>query len=198
LGPWACVYDGVCVSAAGWPRKKVHESRVQVGEGAFGGWQISGTSAYYSGAPFTVEDSSIDANIGESTRPNRIGMSKDVTGIGRRGVDYPWFDPSAFVAAASCISRTNCSPDKCGFIPFQPGNSGRNILDGPGVQNINLSLLKRFRVAERKSFQFRWETFNIFNHPNFKLPNHNFNETAAGFINDVAASGQGGPRIMQF
>jgi hypothetical protein len=166
--------------------------------GILGGWQLSGTMAFYSGAPFTVEDSTINANIGESTRPNRIATAKDVSGTGRRGVDYPWFDPDAFVDAPACISRTNCSPDKYGFIPFQPGNSGRNILDGPGVQNINLSLLKRFRLAERKSFQFRWETFNIFNHPNFKLPDHNFNETAAGFVNDVAASGQGGPRVMQF
>src|SRR2546425_1460095 len=33
-------------------------------------------------------------------------------------------------------------------------------------QNINLSMLKRFTVGERKFVQLRWETFNIFNHPN--------------------------------
>ncbi len=167
-------------------------------DGVLGGWQIAGTAAFYTGAPFTIEDSTINAAVGESLRPNRIASGKDVTGTGRRGVDYPWYDPAAFVDVPGCISRTNCSRDKYGFLPFQPGNSGRSILDGPGRQNINLSLLKRFHVTERKSFEFRWETFNIFNHPNFQLPDRNFNETAAGYLSDIAASGQGGPRLMQF
>ena len=113
-------------------------------------------------------------------------------------MDYPWYSPSTFVPTATCASRTNCSPDKYGFLPFAPGNSGRNILDGPGRQNINLSLLKRWAVGERKYVQGRWETFNIFNHPNFLLPNRNYNETSAGYLTGVASSGQGGPRIMQF
>jgi hypothetical protein len=108
--------------------------------------------------------------------------------------------PADFVAVPSCASRTNCSPDKYGFLPFAPGNSGRNILDGPPKQNIDTSLMKNFYVGEsaRKKVQFRWEVFNIFNHPNFQLPNRNFNETAAGYISSTQASGAGGPRIMQF
>jgi hypothetical protein len=73
----------------------------------------------------------------------------------------PWFVPSDFVPTAGCISRTNCSPDQYGFVPFVPGDSGRNIPDGPGTHNINLSLLKRWTAGERKFVQFRWETFNI-------------------------------------
>ena len=46
----------------------------------------------------------------------------------------------------------------------------------------------------------RWEAFNVFNHPNFLIsgPFRNYNETAAGYLPDVQASGQGGPRVMQF
>jgi hypothetical protein len=161
-------------------------------------WQLSATAAYYTGAPFTVLDSSINTAIGESSRPNRLLSGSSVTGTGRRGIDYPWFNPAAFVAVPACASRTDCSPDRFGFLPFAPGNSGRNILDGPGMQNINLSLTKRFTLHERKAAEFRGEVFNIFNHPNFQLPNRNFNETAAGILSGVAASGQGGPRIMQF
>lgn len=170
------------------------------GEGVLGGWQLSGNMIFETGQPFTIEDSSVNANIGESTRPNRIATGYDYSGIGKRGVDFPWYSPSAFVAVPSCASRTNCSPDQYGFLPFADGNSGRNILDGPGMQNIDLSLMKNWLLSEgsRKRFQFRWEVFNIFNHANFQLPDRDFNETAAGYISSTQASGSGGPRIMQF
>src|SRR5205814_2151738 len=150
------------------------------------------------GAPFTVEDSNVNLNIGESTRPNRILKGNVVTGTGKRGLDYPWFDPEAFVGAIGCASRTNCAPDKYGFIPFRPGNSGRGILDGPGLLYINSSMIKNFSVSEGKRFQFRYEVFNILNHQNFLLPNRNYNEVAAGIIGGVQDSGRGGPRLMQF
>ena len=91
-----------------------------------------------------------------------------------------------------------CNNDRYGFIPFAPGNSGRNILDGPNLFNTNLTMMKNFRMGDRKRVQIRWETFNILNHPNFKLPNRNYNETSAGILNAVADSGNGGPRVMQF
>src|SRR5262249_48250773 len=143
--------------------------------GIIGGWQLSGTATYYTGAPFTILDSSINANLGESSRPNRIDNGALRDGVGRRGVDYPWFSPSSFVPTAACVNSTPrvCNNDQYGFIPFRPGNAGRNILDGPGTQNINLTMMKNFFLAERKRIQVRWETFNIFNHPNLKLPNRN-------------------------
>jgi hypothetical protein len=107
---------------------------------------------------------------------------------------------SCFVPRYRCASRTDCSPDQYGFLPFADGNSGRNILDGPGKQNIDLSMLKNWVLNEggRKRIQFRWEVFNIFNHPNFQLPDRFYNETAGGFISTTQASGSGGPRITQF
>jgi hypothetical protein len=166
--------------------------------GMFGGWQLSGTITAYTGQPFTVEDSSISANLGQSDRPNRLAKGAYGTGTGKRGLDYPWYDPNAFVPTAECASRTNCSPDKYGFLPFAPGNSGRNILDGPGTFYVNTTLFKNFRLAERRSIQARAEVFNIFNHPNFVIPNRNYNETSAGIISDVQGAGRGGPRTMQF
>jgi hypothetical protein len=166
--------------------------------GMFGNWVLSGTVTASTGQPFTVEDSASNTAIGESDRPNRLAKATDVSGKGRKGVDYPWFNPSVFVRAASCASRTNCGPDQYGFIPFMPGNSGRNILDGPGLFNTNTTLMKNFHVKERQSIQARWEVFNIFNRPNFQLPNRMFNETAAGIITGVQGQGSGGPRTMQF
>ncbi|HJZ94914.1 MAG TPA: hypothetical protein VKE70_00270, partial [Candidatus Solibacter sp.] len=64
----------------------------------------------------------------------------------------------------------------------------------------NLSLIKRFSAGDRKWFVVRWEAFNILNHPNFLISANfrNYNETAADYLPDVQASGQGGPRVIQF
>jgi hypothetical protein len=102
------------------------------------------------------------------------------------------------MSTVECTSRTNCSPDQYGFVPFAPGNSGRNILDGPGTFSTNTTLFRNYRLSEKRQIQVRWEVFNIFNHPNFLLPNRNYNETSAGFISAVADVGRGGPRTMQF
>ena len=183
--------------------KRFFSSGGKVANGFAAGWQISGTAIFETGAPFTVEVNGSNANVGESTRPNRIANGADLSGAGRRGVDYPWFNPADFVGVPDCIAKTatapaTCPADQYGFLPFAPGNSGRGILDGPGSQNVNLSLFKNWLVGERKRVQFRWEVFNIFNHPNFLLPNRFYNETASGYLDTVAASGNGGPRIMQF
>ncbi len=154
----------------------------KVVDGFIGGWRLAGTSIFQTGPPLTVEDSSVNLAIGQNTYPNRIANAVEKNGPGRRGVDYPWFNPGDYQPVPSCISRTNCSPDQYGFVPFADGNGGRNDMDGPGLANINLSLQKNWAVGERKSFQFRWEVFNIFNHPNFVLLDRNFNETGAGYL----------------
>jgi hypothetical protein len=163
-----------------------------------GGWRLAGTSIFQTGPPLTVLDSSINVAIGQNAYPNRIANGAETSGNGRRGVDFPWFVPTDFLPVPGCTSRTNCTPDAYGFLPFADGNSGRNILDAPGLANINLSLQKNWRVGERKHIQFRWEVFNIFNHPNFVLLNRNYNEAAAGYLTSVADVGTGGSRIMQF
>ncbi len=170
----------------------------KVMDGIIGGWRLSGTAIFETGAPMTIEDSSINAAIGQNLYPNRIANAAERNGKGRRGVDYPWFNPADYQPVPGCISRTNCSPDQYGFIPFADGNAGRNDIDGPGLANINLTLQKNWLVGERKNIQFRWEVFNIFNHPNFVLMDRNFNETGAGYLTSVAAVGTGGARIMQF
>ena len=106
-------------------------------------------------------------------------------------------------AVPACASRTNCSPDQYGFLPFADGNSGRNILDGPGMQNINASLMKNWRLgeSERKRVQFRWEVFNVTNSVRF--------DVQSSLLSSALTLGSGGsfgnysglltnPRIMQF
>jgi hypothetical protein len=74
----------------------------------------------------------------------------------------------------------------------QIGNSGRNILIGPGYQNWDLSLLKDFHFTERVYAEFRAEAFNTFNHPHFQNPDSDIQSGTAGQILSA-----GDPRELQ-
>ncbi|MGH9661922.1 MAG: hypothetical protein ACRD96_25465, partial [Bryobacteraceae bacterium] len=114
------------------------------------------------------------------------------------GVDYPWFNLTGFERVPRCGAvAEGCSASPNGFLPFQFGNSGRNILEGPGAAYMNLALMKNFRFEEGRNFQFRFESYNIFNRPNFQLPNIQFNSINGGLITGVADTGRGGPRVFQ-
>ncbi len=168
-------------------------------QGIIGGWQLSGTSFFSTGAPMTPVAADVNLNLGESQKPNRLGkgIPDEIPGL-RRGVDYPWFVLDDFEKVPNCISVTaGCPPSPHGFLPFVYGNSGRNILDGPGLAYFNFSLMKNFRFQERKNFQFRFDAYNALNHPNFKMPNRQFNASNAGLITSVADTGRGGRRAFQ-
>jgi hypothetical protein len=73
------------------------------------------------------------------------------------------------------------------------GSAGRNILDGPGFQSVNASLVKNTALTERMSLQFRAEAFNLFNHPNFNLPDNFLGSPTFGRISSARD-----PRHLQF
>jgi hypothetical protein len=56
------------------------------------------------------------------------------------------------------------------FSKFVFGNANRSLLTGPGLANLNLSLLKNFKFAETWNLQFRLESFNALNRANFQEP----------------------------
>ena len=134
-----------------------------------GDWQLSATIRSYSGQPFTVRTANVDLNAGESSRPNRVAhgyMSPDAH-PGRKGVDFPWYDLTAFERVPCLGSRNNngieCFQSDYGFLPYHPGNSGRNILDMPGRFDVNVSLKKEFRFRDRRSLELRIDAFNAMN-----------------------------------
>ena len=55
-------------------------------------------------------------------------------------------------------------------VEHQGFSPGRNILNGPNLKTVDLSIVKSFRVGERRSLQFRAEAFNLLNRANFDLP----------------------------
>jgi hypothetical protein len=146
-----------------------------------GGWQINGITTAQSGMPFTpvLAVNVINSGPGGALRPNRLA-SGDLSS-GQQSIAH-WFDVSSFVA-----------PGKAGTTPFVFGNSGRNILKGPDFVNFDFSTFKWFTITERVRTVFRAEFFNIFNHPNFGLPNANVDTPQAGVITLAKA-----PRTIQF
>ncbi len=194
----------VFTAAFSWPVPVGRGKRLLGGarglrNGIAGGWQFSGTMTLYSGQALTVQAADVDANLGESTRPNRLGKGLEAgqPGAGRRGVDYPFYRITDFEKVPRCESRQICTASPNGFLPFTFGNAGRNILDGPGLASLNLRLMKNFRMRERRNVQLNLESFNVMNRPNFYLPNRQFNAVTGGLITRVQDTGRGGPRVMQ-
>ena len=70
------------------------------------------------------------------------------------------------------------------------GNSGRNIVRGPGTANVDMSFLKNHYFGEQGNIQFRTEVFNIPNHPNFNMPNRDFGTRNFGKIFSARPSRQ--------
>jgi hypothetical protein len=98
-------------------------------------------------------------------------------------VTYPrtlqkWFDPTGAF----------CTP-----APYTFGNAGRDTLVGPGRWNWDMSLFKEFPIREQMRFELRAEAFNVYNHPQFNLPNQNIGNAQVGAITSTV----GNPRQMQ-
>lgn len=138
------------------------------------GWQVAGTGRFYSGQPFTPQLGTGNISQGEPTRPDRIRHGSVPDPSPER-----WFDVTAFPLVD--------------LSEFRFGNSGRNILDGPGYQSLNLALSRRFIMSERWRLQFRWEAFNALNHTNFALPVVQVDVKNAATIASAKPA-----RIMQF
>ena len=163
------------------------------------GWQMAGSWQVDSGTPFTPQYNGgialtpadaaaghTDQTDGGATRPDRICNGGLPTSQRTPG---HFFNTDQNPAdAGACF----VSPYPASAINGHFGDSGRNILDGPGLYTVNWSIARNFRITDSGKLQFRWELFNLLNHPNFQLPNDNLDEVGAGSITN---SGSG--RAMQ-
>ena len=139
-----------------------------------GGWQINTIGTFQTGLPFTPTMQTNNLNTGTGSQfPNRIGSG--VLPAGERTIDR-WFDASAFVAPGQYIF----------------GNSGRNVLYGPGTKQIDLSVFKSFPFLESRRLEFRAEAFNVFNTPQFNNPN-----ASIGFSGVARITSAGTPTVYQ-
>ena len=194
------------------------EQRGFVGK-LLGGFQIAGITVFESGVPFTVFNNlDADGVGGALDRPTfnpagqrgvravpQVNAQNFITGyinpeviIGTTATGAPIYAPidpltaqfivnPAFVAgAAGSVSRL--------------GNLGRNTERSPGVNNTDLSLIKRTRFRENLVIETRGELFNAFNHPQFGAGiSSTANQLTQGlFLNPDTPSTTGGGRVVRY
>jgi hypothetical protein len=174
------------------------------GNWLLGAWQASVIVSLQTGRPFTVnrgtDQSKTGVTLGNFDRPDLIadpmkagavlanpnpgchltrsqgGLAADITGD-----PASWFNPCAFAA-----------PTTARF-----GSEGRNALLGPGLANVDFSLQRAVSLPKEQRIQLRFEFFNLLNHPNFDLPNGNFDSPAFGVVQSANAYGNKPPRQIQ-
>jgi len=122
-----------------------------------GGWQISGSTFFRTGTPFSITRTNDIAGVGEGSNGQPVDLVGDIYGnsngkfsAGAGLDDNFWFNPAAFANPAA----------------GKFGDSKRNILRNPGDQQWDIALFKNFVLGGSHRLQFRAEVFNFINHPN--------------------------------
>ncbi len=149
-----------------------------------GGWDLGGLWTWTSGTPITLSSGRDTGPADVTTWANYSG-DRSVGGVEREGNGVFFFSPSQIAA----FTNTANFP-AAGFI----GSSGRNAFRGPRFMDVDLSLVKKFRITEKTAVSFRAEAYNLFNNPNFAAPGFNINTPQTlGQITSTVSN----PRFMQ-
>jgi hypothetical protein len=138
-----------------------------------GNWQLSGILTLMTGTPMTFGASGSSLNTpGESQTANQVAPVQILQGI---NAGNPWFSQASFA-----------QPTGAAF-----GTTGRNILNGPGLFSLNLSLFKDFKIGDRIGVQLRCETFNFTNTPELGNPSTGLTSSTFGYVTGTIGSGTG-------
>lgn len=169
-------------------------------------WTLGGTTTVQSGRPFTVNRAVLQSRTGLQPyidRPDQVSdpmkagpvmanadpACHQTVSQGGRAADATrtaasWFNPCAF-----------SDPNLLGEYRF--GTAPRNSVIGPGFVDFDVSVLRNERIGEGGSLQVRADLFNIFNHPNFDVPDRIFDSTTFGQLVSANAYGSRPPRQLQ-
>jgi len=138
-----------------------------------GGWQVSGILQMQTGFPYTIDYKGDPINIGGGSggilvRPNYVmvnGQNENPNLPADQRTTSEYFNTAAFVQP---------------ILAF--GDVGRNTMTGANLINLDATLARSFRVAEKASLQFRAEFFNLANHPNYNLIGRIVNDPSFGIV----------------
>jgi hypothetical protein len=175
-----------------------------------GGWNLTGTYIYASGTPFGVT-AGYDLNGDAITNDRPFLVDPSVLG---RSVDNPRINPATGLQFAQTqVPQSAFNPNvntASSSRPWQPGLNnvgtlGRNTFRANGRDNIDAALQKNFRITEGTKLVFRYEVYNVANHPQFYLPGglNSYSTSASSWMkitstrNNRVDTGTGS-RYMQF
>ncbi len=139
-------------------------------------WRGSILYQVQTGFPLTISVFGDTANAGTVVGENPIRANltgKPIFGSGTRNATT-WFNPAAFATPAA----------------YTYGNVGRNTVYGPGLQSMDLGVVREFPIAEKARVEMRGEFFNALNHTNLGTPNRFVNTSSFGSITEVATPGR--------
>jgi len=145
-----------------------------------GGWQLNWLMTRASGTPLTLTGGGSSLNApGNTETVDQVGAMDIVGGVGPTAalgktatcaasvLSCHYFDPSAFTGVPT------------GQVRF--GTTGRDILRGPGLFNLDTSLFRDFKLTERFKLQFRAEAFSVTNTPHFSNPGTSWSSGSTTF-----------------
>ena len=179
-----------------------------------GGWEVTNTLTWGSGLPWTptLQNCGQVSDAGPC-RPNKVGTSKLATGVTQAGGNTFWFAPIPTLSQnlpeipASPTNLTGTS-DSCGTArpssgPFalpacgQIGNVGFDSYRGPHAFYDDMALSKNFTITERIKAQFRFDAYNVFNHPVLAIPGNTCVDCggSSGQITDIEADAAPGSPV---
>jgi len=171
-----------------------------------GNWQAGGILTAQTGSPFTVnlassQSGSAIAAFGNPYRPDLVGNPF------KPGAVMANPDPACHSTisqgglAADVVGQPSSWFNTCAFAQppaGQFGDAGRNIMTGPGIANLDFSLYRNILFhTEGHRLQLRAEVFNLFNHPNFDIPNHVMGSPNFGEVLSENSYGNKPPRQIQ-
>jgi len=131
-----------------------------------GGWQFNSIWTLQSGLPFSVGQPS-------GSPGGRVNLIGPVTI--NPGNTQNYINASAFQAV----------PLNSSGVMIAPGDLGRNVFSGPGINSVDMSLFKNFQLTEKFKLEFRAEAFNVGNHPQYAQPNLTLGNSNFGTINNT-------------
>lgn len=168
--------------------KKLASNINRVADAAVGGWQLTGIATFQQGFPFSVEASDLDSLL--TTQTQRANFTPGL-GSGFHKSPAQWFNTAAYSQPLSGVF----------------GNSGRNTLTEPGINNWDMGVVKFVPIGEHAKFQFRVETFNTFNHTQWGVDPATQGGSGPGTSAEVTNVNSGNfgaitsarpPRVIQF
>jgi len=175
-----------------------------VGNAVLGGWGLEGITTFQKGLPLSITNATntLSGNAFQGTmRPMYAPTSTGCNGtkttsgamIDRLGA---YFNKNCFVQQSVATLPLPGAPANPFYNRFQYGNESRtdNVLRGPGQANWDMSLYKDFPIHENVTFNFRVESFNLFNRVQFSNPNTQIGNGLVGQITSAANL----PRALQF